>query len=119
MKTALLIILLIAFVLPASVYAAPCSSDESLTELGCLPNDPIKFSANVYNWGLGLVGGVGLIAIIWGGYLIIVSKGDPLTLNKGKAYIFYALLGIVMAVAGFALYQITAIDILKIPGFGK
>lgn len=106
--------------LPASSYAAnSCSSGYAPTELGCLPEDPVKFSADVYNWGLGLVGGVGLIAIIYGGYLIIVSKGDPLTLNKGKAYILYAILGIVMAVSGFALYQIAAVDILKIPGFGR
>lgn len=117
MKAALLMLLITAM-LPVSVRAA-CNPPYVQTELGCLPDNPVDFSGKIYSIGLGLVGGVGLIALLYGGYLIIVSKGDPVTLNKGKSYIFYALLGIVMAVSGFALYHIAAVDILQIPGFGR
>ena len=94
-----------------------CLQGYTATEIGCLPQDPIKFSSEVYGIGLGLIGGVALIAIMYGGYLILISKRDPNLLNKGKSYILYAILGIILAVGGFALYRLTVVDILKIPGF--
>ena len=96
-----------------------CLPGYSQTELGCLPQDPVKFSSDIYGIGLGLIGGVALIAIMYGGYLILISKGDASLLNKGKSYILYAILGVLLAVGGFALYQITTTDILKIPGFNR
>lgn len=118
-KAALILILFFSILALPSLVLADCNGDPKMTptELGCLPNQPVEFSGKIYALGLGLIGGVGLISIIYGGYLIISSKGDPQALNRGKSYIFYAILGIIMAVSGFALYRITAVDILKIPGF--
>lgn len=97
----------------------PCLPGYIQTELGCLAQDPVKFSGDIYGIGLGLIGGVALIAIIYGGYLILISKGDVNLLNKGKSHILYAILGVLLAVGGYVLYQTTTIDILKIPGFNR
>ena len=96
-----------------------CPPGQTATELGCISQDPVKFSGEIYGIGLGIIGGIALIAIMYGGYLIITSKGNPSLLNTGKSYILYAILGIILAFAGFALYRIAAVDILKIPGFGN
>jgi len=87
------------------------------TELGCIPNDPVGFVAKFYGIGLGLIGGVAVLFIIYGGYIILSSRGDPQNLNKGKSYITYAIIGLLLAIFGFVFVQIIAVDVLKIPGF--
>lgn len=107
---------------PQNVLAADPSPSANCiqTDLGCIPNDdPIKFAAKIYEIGLYLIGSVALIFIIYGGYLVLSSRGDQLQLAKGKSYIVSAVIGLVLAIAGFALYQIIAVDVIKIPGFRK
>jgi hypothetical protein len=88
------------------------------TELGCLPNDPIQFIAKFYSIGLGIIGGVGVLFIIYGGYLIMTAAGNPMRLREGQGYVKYAIIGILLAVFGYVLVQVITVDILKIPGFG-
>lgn len=100
-----------------SLYAACNAATEIETDLGCLPADPAGFTSRLYGIGLGLIGGAALLSIMYGGYLIMSSRGDKDKLVKGKSYIFSAIAGMVLAIVGFALYQIIAQDVLKIPGF--
>lgn len=88
------------------------------TELGCIPSDPIGFVAKFYSIGLGLIGGVAVLFIIYGGYLILTSQGNPTQLNNGKSYIAYAIVGLLLAVFGYVFIQIVLVDILHAPGFG-
>lgn len=87
------------------------------TDLGCIPNDPFAFVAKFYGIGLGIIGGVALLFIIYGGYIILTSQGDPNQLNTGKSYIYYAIAGLLLAIFGFVFIQVIAVDILHIPGF--
>lgn len=93
---------------------AQCADNQVKTDLGCLPANPLDFAASIYAIGLGLIGVVALIFIIYGGYLILSSRGDQLKLSQGKSYVVSAIIGIVLAVAGFALYQIIAVDVIKL-----
>lgn len=95
----------------------PPVSTHIQTDLGCLPNSPGGFVQEFYGWGLGLIGLVGLLFLIIGGYYILVSRGDPGQLQKGKSYITYAIVGILLAVFGFVFITVIASNILKIPGF--
>lgn len=117
----LLVWIIVTLISPITAWAAtptPCPSGRTTTDLGCIPSDdPLTFASNVYGIGLGLIGSVGLLSIIYGGYLVLSSQGDLGQLQKGKSYIVYAIIGIVLAVSGFAFYQIIANDVLKIPGF--
>ena len=97
--------------------AMTCLPTEVPTELGCIPNDPIGFVAKFYAIGLGLIGGVALLFIIYGGYIILSSQGNPTSLNKGKSYIMYAIIGLLLAIFGFVFVQIIVVNVLKIPGF--
>ena len=87
------------------------------TELGCIPNDPYQFVVKFYSIGLSLIGGVSLLFIIYGGYMIMVSQGNPEKLKVGKDYIYYSLAGLLLAIFGYVFIQIVVIDILHIPGF--
>lgn len=93
-------------------------ADCTQTEIGCLPNDPIQFIAKFYSIGLGIIGGVGVLFIIYGGYLIITSQGNPLKLQQGQGFIKYAIVGILLAVFGYVLVRVLTVDVLQIPGFG-
>lgn len=94
-----------------------CQANETWTELGCIPNTVPGFVSKFYGIGLGLIGGVSLIFIIYGGYIIITSRGNPDKLNNGKSYIYYAIAGLLLAIFGYVFIQVIAVDVLRIPGF--
>lgn len=97
--------------------ASPCGALETSTDLGCIPNDPVGFVAKFYSIGLGIIGGVALLFIIYGGYLIMTSQGNPMQLKNGRSYIVYAIVGLLFAIFGYVFIQIVMVDILHIPGF--
>ncbi|MDP2649368.1 MAG: hypothetical protein Q8P10_00835 [bacterium] len=88
------------------------------TQVGCIPTDPVNFVAKFYSVGLGLIGGVALLFIIYGGYIILTSQGSPEQLRKGKIDIYYAIAGLLLAIFGFVFIQVIAKEVLHIPGFG-
>lgn len=94
-----------------------CLPNEVVTDLGCLPNDPVGFIQKFYGWGLSLIGMVGLLYLIYGGYHVLTSGGNPQRLQKGKEYILYAIIGILFAIFGFVFIQFIAGGVLRIPGF--
>ena len=94
-----------------------CAANEIATDFGCFPNDPVGFVQKFYGIGLGFVAGVALIALIWGGYSIMMSGGDPHRVNIGKSYIYYAIAGLMLAIFGYVFIQTVLVDILHVPGF--
>jgi len=96
---------------------AACGFNEISTDLGCFPNDPVGFVQKFYGVGLGFVAGVALLALIYGGYQVLVSRGEPIRVKKGKDYIYYSIAGLMLAIFGFVFIQVLAVDILKLPGF--
>lgn len=97
--------------------AASCPPGKTMTEIGCLPSDPIAFVSSFYGTGLSIIGGVALLFIIVGAYTILTSRGNPNQVNVGKSYIFYAILGLLLAVFGYLFIEVGLVDILRIPGF--
>lgn len=94
-----------------------CQPNEALTDIGCVPTDPIGFVEKFYGYGLGLLGFVAVLFMIIGGYYIMTSAGNPEQLERGKSFIFYSIAGIILAVLGFVFIEIVTGQILKIPGF--
>lgn len=97
----------------------PCDTRTSaMTQLGCLPKDPVLFVSSFYGIGLSMIGGVALIFIILGGYTILTSRGNPNQINAGKSYIFYSIAGLILAIFGYLFIEVFLVDILHIPGLG-
>ncbi len=96
---------------------AHCTIDQIHTDFGCMKNDPVGFVQQFYGIALPFVAGVALIALMIGGYTLMVSQGDQQRVRAGKAWIFYAIAGLLLAIFGYVLIQALAGDILKIPGF--
>ncbi len=87
------------------------------TDLGAIPNDPVGFVTKFYSIGLGLIGGIAVLFIIYGGYLIMTSRGSPEQLARGKSYIVYAIIGLLVALFGFVFVEVVIVDIFNIPNF--
>lgn len=110
------------FLIPAFAYAAitPSPAWESsclITDIDCVPTDLGGFVAKYYTYGLGLIGGVSLIFIIFGSYIVLTSQGNPQQLNNGKSYIGYAIVGLLLAIFGYLLVEVIVKDLLQIPEF--
>lgn len=95
----------------------PCGSNEIQTDFGCIPKDPIGFVEKIYNIGLLFIGPTVFLFLIFGGYFILTSHGDPERLQKGKNFIFYSIAGALLAIFGVVFIEVIAKNILRIPGF--
>jgi len=96
---------------------AVCAVNEIATDFGCFPNDPVGFAQKFYGVGLGFIAGIALITLIYGGYVVMTSRGDPRRVNDGKSWIYYSIAGLLLAIFGFVFIQTVLVDILHVPGF--
>ncbi len=96
-----------------------CTNGVLDTDLGKIPCNPAGFTTSLYGIGLSIIGVVALLFIVYGGFLILTSQGSEEQIRRGKGYITYSIIGVVLAIGGYALYQILAIDVIKIPGFTR
>lgn len=101
----------------AGAGTAACPANQVITDFGCIPTDPVGFVGKFYSVGLGIIGGVSVMAIMYGGYLYLSSSGNQLMIEKGKRFIVYAIIGLLLVVFGFVFVQLVAVDVLHIPGF--
>lgn len=96
-----------------------CPASQIASDFGCIPTDPAGFVAKFYSVGLSIIGGIAVLGVIYGGYLLIWSRGNPLMLDKGKRYITSSIAGILLAFFAYIFIKIIAIDILHLPGFAN
>jgi len=71
---------------------------------------------NIVLWLTSIFGFIGLIAFIVGGIIYLTAAGDTTRIELGKKTIWYAIIGIIIGLAG--LVVITTIDFLLRGGGG-
>lgn len=117
-------VLAILFVLHPKAQAAGfspfdgCSDNKINTALGCISVTGTDFVTKLLNFGVGIAGGIAFLLIIFGGFQILTSAGNPERLNEGKELISSAITGLLMIVFSVFLLKIIGVNILCIPGFG-
>lgn len=57
----------------------------------------------IVNFFLGFLGLLALVMVIYGGFLYVSSAGNEENVNKAKKILLYAVIGIVVIIASFAL----------------
>lgn len=98
----------------------PDNFNYTSTDFGCIPNfDPGAFVSKFYAIGLGAIGSVAILFIIYGGYLIIFSQGNRMRVQKGQRFVTYAIFGLILAIFAFVFIQVIGVDILHLPGFNS
>ncbi len=103
-------------------FQAACVScatnNQTYTALGCVDNNPSGFVQWILKNIIGLAGGIAFLLILYGGFQVLTSGGNPEKLNEGKDIIIAAMTGILLIVFSVVLLKIIGLDILQIPGFG-
>ena len=67
---------------------------------------------------LSLSGGIGALIIMYGGYVILTSRGDAEKVQKGREIVVSFIIGIVFLIFAFFIFEFLTNDILNLPGFG-
>lgn len=52
---------------------------------------------------MGLVGGLAVIFLIFGGFLMVMSAGNPARFERGRETVLYAVIGIIVAIGAYAI----------------
>jgi len=95
----------------------PGGSTHINTALGCIPIDT---PANFVSWLLPnmikIVGGVAFLLMLYGGFVIITSSGNPEKIKAGQETITSAVAGLLFAIFSLFLLRLIGVEILKIPG---
>lgn len=87
------------------------------TALGCIPADPAKFVAWVLAFAIKIGGGIAFLLMLWSGFQMMTSSGDPEKLNQAKGILTSAISGLVFIIFSVLLLKIIGIEILELPGF--
>jgi len=61
--------------------------------------------SKLVNWGLGIVGIIAVIYLIYGGVIYITAGGDAEKAGKGRVAITNAIIGIIIIIAALAIYN--------------
>lgn len=97
------------------------------TMLGCVGTSLAGFTENgaaggvvqtLLNFLFVIVGGVAVLYLIYGAFVLMTSQNDPERINQGKRIVFAAIVGVIFCVGSVFLVNLIAGTVLKLPGFG-
>lgn len=117
-----LIFFLLFFILPISVHAQSplgqggCGANEFYTAIGCIPGDFYGVISFLIPWLLGIAGGIGILLIVYAGFLISTSAGNPKQIAAGKELMAAAISGLMLLILSVFIVRFLGQDILQIPG---
>lgn len=93
------------------------------TAIGCIPvlnnDNGTSFSGFILKWAIGVGGGVAFFLIVYAGFMIMTSQGNPERLKAGQELLTSAISGVVLLVLCVFILNVIGVKILIIPGFGK
>jgi hypothetical protein len=87
------------------------------TAVGCIPTDHTKIVQVFIKLGLMIGGGVALLLILIGSFMLSVSQGDPKKTSEAKEMITSAIIGLIFIIFSVSILQFIGVNILHIPGF--
>ena len=87
------------------------------TAIGCINPSPSGIFEVFFRIGIGIAGGIAFLLIVFGGFQIITSAGNPEKLNEGKEAVSSAIAGLLMIIFSIFLLKIIGVNILGLPGF--
>jgi len=81
--------------------------------------DPRIIIARIIRIALGFVGVIGVILVMYGGFLWMTSKGDPTKIEKAKQILINAGIGTVIILSALAITQFVLSSLLAATGYGE
>lgn len=86
------------------------------TAIGCVPalSDSSSLSTFILNWAIGIGGGIAFLLILFAGFQIMTSSGDPQRLKAGQELLTAAISGIIMLIFSVFILRVIGVNILGI-----
>lgn len=106
----LLVFFFLSILLPKLILA-----DTVNTALGNIDTDPAKLVNAILRIAIGMAGGIAFLLIIYGGFRLALSSGDPKAIQEGRDIITSAIIGLIIIVMSVFLLRVIGIDILGLP----
>lgn len=94
-------------------------NDGIWTAVGCIPfNSSVGMIRVFITIGLGIAGGVVVLMVLAGSFLLSTSQGDLKRVDEAKGLIGSAVIGLVFIIFSVTILRFIGVDILQIPGLG-
>ncbi|MBI3560080.1 hypothetical protein HY087_03055 [Candidatus Gottesmanbacteria bacterium] len=121
---AILVALLLFITQGASAAVSPfdkCKAGiEINTQIGCIDASGVGgFVGKLMRLSTDIAGGIAFLLILFSGFQILTSAGNPERLNEGKELLSSAIAGLLLIIFAVFLLKVIGVDILCIPGFGQ
>jgi hypothetical protein len=89
---------ILAFFIPLSLVLLPSAAFVLADDPQVDPNlDVFAALGRIADYAFTLLLVVGVIALLWAGFMFITANGDPEKLNKAKMMVVYSIIGILLA----------------------
>ena len=97
-----------------------CGENQVNTAIGCISTEPTGangFINQILRLAIGMSGGLALLMLLYGTFIVTTSAGIPDKLKEGQEIITSAISGLLFIIFSVALLQFIGITILELPGF--
>lgn len=93
-----------------------CSNGNGInTAIGCIPiNDTNAFIGFILGWAIGIGGGIAFLLIIYAGFMIMTSSGNPDRLKAGQELLTSAIAGLIMLIFSVFILRVIGVNILGV-----
>lgn len=88
------------------------------TAVGCIQADPKPIVQAVVTIGVGLAGGIALLMVLVGGFMMTISQGNPKQWQEARDMITSAVIGLLFVLFSVVILQFIGVSVLHLPGFG-
>jgi hypothetical protein len=92
-----------------------CGADAVNTAIGCIPfGNPGAFAGFFLGWGVGIGGGIAFLLIVYAGFMIMSSSGNPERLKAGQELLTSAIGGLILIIFAVFILRVIGVNILGI-----
>lgn len=103
---------------PSDDYVSLKECHSVMTGLGIeLNTDPYGLIGSLFTFFLSISGGILLAIIIYSGYQMMTSQGEPEKIKIARERITSAIIGFIFLIFSMVILEVIGVNILRIPGF--
>lgn len=98
-----------------------CDGDTGInTAIGCIHalGNQSQFLGEILRWAVGIGGGIAFLLMIYAGFMIMTSAGNPDRLKAGQELLTSAISGLILLIFSVFVLKFIGIDILGLNQFG-
>ncbi len=97
------------------VRAEDCPEGTVCTALGKINTNPTELVNTILTIAIGVGGGIAFLMIVFGGFRLVFSQGDPKAIQEARETITSAIIGLLLIVFSVFLLNLIGVDILGLP----